>query len=474
MKLKITSILFFLNFSLLSLFAGTATWIGPTSGDWETAANWSTASTPLSTDSVSIPLSFTVTLSSDAGTINKIAVSGKLIIAATGSLNVEQTVNAVGSSPIVNLVGGDIENNGVLTIKNSLSTSSNTCIKFSQSSRNNNLINNGLFTLDNTSGAYASITGRAIGLSQATGTGVSTFKMGGTVNLNIKAGCVFIESNEGGNLTLDGTNVIGSTSNFKNFRFARIIVGANVGGKITIAPTADITLYSGFDSASNGIINLNGNSTSSACTFTNNGKFTIHSGASTAGYGIFFNPGNSNVLNYLTNSGTMVVEGTFLNGNAVYIAGTASGVSNFNNTSTGVLTLSIPNPAVQVIKTAATNNKLTLVNDGVMNISQTADISVTSTVAVITNNGTINKNVATIIAKNVEFKGKISINGQAIIVTLPTNENIQMTLTDLAGRTIKSAKLHGVSNVVDVNNLKGIYIISLRTKDNNYTQKLSL
>lgn len=472
MKLKITTFIFFLSISFLTVYSANVTWTGAATGDWETPANWSSNALPLAADSVYIPVSTVVTLSTDAGTINKLAVSGKLIISATGALTVDQTANTVGSSPIVNLIGGDIENNGILIVRNSLSTSSNTCIKFSQSTRNNNLINNGVFTLDNTAGAYASITGRAIGLSQSTGNGISTFKMGGTVNLNIKSGCVFIESNEGGNLTLDGTNVIGSTLSYKNFRFARIIVGAGVGGKITIAPTADITLYSAFESATNGIINLNGNSTTSACTFTNNGKFTIFSGSGTAGYGIFFNPGNSNVLNYFTNNGTMTVQGTFLNGNAVYVGGTGSGVSNLNNTATGVLTLSIPDPAVQVIKTAATNNKLTLVNDGVMNVSQTAAIAVTSTVAVITNNGTINYNVSTL---NNEAKQKeqtiYAANGKLVI---NGNTEARVVLTDLAGKTVKSTMLNAETNFIDIAGLKGIYIVRIRTITGNYSQKVIL
>lgn len=471
MKLKITSIIFFLSISYLSIFAGNVTWTGPATGDWGTATNWSSNALPLAADSVYIPVSTEVTISTDAGTINKLAVSGKLIITSTGALNVEQTATINNSSPIVNLIGGDIENNGVLSVKNSLASSSNTCIKFGQSTRNNNLINNGTFTLDNTAGAYASLTGRAIGLSQATGTGVSTFKMGGTINLNIKPSCIFIDSNEGGNLTLDGTNVIGSISNYKNFRFARIVVGAGAGGKITIASTADLTLYSGYDSA-NGVINLNGNSTTSACTFTNNGKFTIHSGASTAGYGIYFNPGNSNVLNYFTNNGTMSVQGTFLNGNAVYIAGTGSGVSNFNNTASATMSISISDPAVQVFKTAAANNKFTLVNDGILNVSQTAAIAVTSTVAVITNNGTINYNVSTINNETQMRKGAVYVANGKLVINQNTNAYVE--LIDLAGRTIKIAELQDDSTFIDVANLKGIYIVKIKTATKNYSQKVVL
>ena len=112
MKTKITLFAFVLNLLCISIHAQTSTWVGPATGDWGTASNWSPAM-PIATDSVSIPATFTVTASTNVGTINRLSVSGKLIIAASGSLSIEQTAST-NTGAIVNLIGGQIENQGTL------------------------------------------------------------------------------------------------------------------------------------------------------------------------------------------------------------------------------------------------------------------------------------------------------------------------------------------------------------------------
>lgn len=469
MKTRITFLAFMLCIFCLSIHAQTATWTGPATGDWSTAANWSTGSTPFSTDSVSIPKDFVVTVSEDAGTINRLNVSGKLIITGGGILTVEQTTSPNGAG-IVNLIGGEIENNGTFTVKNSVTTASNTVIQFSDNAdRDNKFTNNGAFTLDNNIGAYASTVGRGIGMSMVSAGRVSTFKLGGTMNFNIKPGCCLMETNGGGNLTLDGNLVLGSATDYKNLRFIKI----QQGGKITIAQTATIVVYTGFVSG-NGVVNMQSALlTEPGSSFTNYGTLVIHGGAATTGYALYFNPQAALSINKFRNEGYLYVDGTFPLG-FMYIGGTPTGLTTITNTATGTLSLFNADPAAQVIKTGGTTNTVTIINDGTLNVSS-AEIKLASTVATFTSNGTVNYNyVAGIKQLAADFEGKVYSKDNEIIVNLPANEKAQFILLDITGRTLKTANLQAENNTLTTNNLKGIYVVRLLTSKGSYSQKISL
>ena len=467
MKTKITFMALIVSALCFSASAQVATWTGPDAGDWSTTASWSTAALPQVGDSVSIPVGKTVTISDNAGTINRLSVSGKLIISAAGTLVVDQAVSPNGS-PIVTLAGGEIMNDGSFTVKNTLATASNTVLQFAEDAVRDNLFtNNGTFTLDNTIGAYASTTGRGIGLNMVTPGRVSTFKMGGIMNINIKPVCCFIETNGGGNLTLDGTLVLGSESDYKNLRFIKI----QSGGSITVAPTADISVYTGFVSG-NGVINMQSSLTvAPGSTFTNYGKIAIHGGSATTGYGLYFNPQtNPGALNTFTNAGTITVDGTFPLG-FMYIGGAATGTTTINNQLTGTLALYNADPALQVIKTAGTGNTVTINNEGTLKVSS-ATITLTSTVAVLNNTGNIVYNYVAGVKSLKELNGKMYSNASGLVIEL--QGNAQLILSDLAGKTIRTAQLTSSRNVISTNNLKGIYIARIVSENGVYAQKISL
>lgn len=462
MKTRIT--LLMLLFSTLCLTAGAqiATWTGPAEGDYWSPTNWSTGSTPQATDSVSIPAGFIVTLSDDAGSINRLRVSGKLVIAGSGILKVNQTVSPNGN-PIVNLVGGTIENNGSFTVKNDVASASNTVINFAESETDNQFINNGTFLMNNTIGAYASTTGRGIGVGQLKGT--STFKMGGTMDFIIKAGGCLIETNGGGNLTLDGALVLGNESDFRNLRFIKI----QQGGKVTISATANITVYTGFVSV-NGVINMQSAiNTAPGSSFTNYGQLAIHGGPTTTGYGIYFNPQGPGALNTFNNFGAIKVDGNFPLG-FMYIGGTATAETTINNS--GMLSLYSTDHTIQMIKVPG-QNTFTFNNTGDLYVSS-ADLSVFTIdlVSVLNNTGNIYYN-STAVKQVVDFKGKVYSTKNEIHVSLPANENAQMILTDVTGRTIKSISLNNELNTISVSNLKGMYIVRLAMQNGNYSQKVS-
>jgi hypothetical protein len=456
-----------LFFSLSTNAQQTVIWSGPDAGDWATAANWIPVA-PTATDSISIPAGKVVTVSTDAGMVNRLSVAGKLIIAASGTLTVDQAAYVLGG-PIVNIIGGEIENNGTFTVKNSVTTASNTVIQFSDAATDNKFTNNGTFTLDNTIGAYASTVGRGIGLSQVTVGKVSTFKMGGTMNINIKPGCCFIESNGGGNLTIDGVTTIGSADSYKDFRFIKILNGGNV----TTAATTNITFYSGFTNASNGVINVqSANTVVPGSSFTNNGRLSVHGGPATAGYGIYFNGQAASALNSININGNLYFEGTFPKG-TMFIGGNGAAINTLNVSATGVLTLNNVDPAYVVLKSSAATTPFIINNEGIINLSSAAHALGTATV--FTGVGLINYSyVGTGIKTITEFSGKVVAYGQTIEISLPANENAQMFLTDVTGRTIKTAFVQGEKNTITTNNLKGIYIVRLLTNKGSYSQKVSL
>lgn len=469
MKTRITLFAFILNILCFSLDAATATWIGPaTGGDWYSAANWSTLAIPEPTDSVSIPAGFTVTASDDVGTINRLHVAGKLIIDISGTLIVNQT-ESPNNFGIVTLAGGEIENNGLFSVINSVATSSNTVIEFADNAdRDNKFTNIGIFMLDNTQGGYGSTLGKAIGVSMVSPDRTSTLKFGGVMDFRIKTGCCFIESNSGGILTLDGTLVMGSSSDYKNLRFIKIQGGSGV----TIAPTADITVYSGFIN-SNGVINMQSSRTTEpGASFKNYGKLIIHGGAATTGYGIYFNPGATGTIHKFINAGTLSLDGIFPSG-FFFLGGAFDTNTTVHNTSTGIFSLYSTSPTLQVIRTSNALTQASIINDGVINVSSPS-ISYSSTLVTLTNNGTINYNYIAGNKELFDFSGKVFYNGNEIIINMPTNENVNLILTDITGRTLQTATLQGERNSISINSLKGIYIVRLLTSKGSYSQKISI
>jgi hypothetical protein len=91
--------------------AGTKTWAGTTSSDWNTASNWNLVSVPISTDSVTIP-SGTPFAPNNAGaiTIASLTVNGGVTVTNTGTINVTGALNNTGTiSGIVTLNGSSAQ-----------------------------------------------------------------------------------------------------------------------------------------------------------------------------------------------------------------------------------------------------------------------------------------------------------------------------------------------------------------------------
>lgn len=440
-------------------------------GDWADA-KW-TPQAPAAGDNVIIPLGAVVTVSTDLSTtiFNKVTVNGKLIISAEGKLDVQQTVLA---SPIFDISGGEVINSGSLSVKQTLANTSTVVLGFTDNATNDSkMTTSGTLSLDNTASSNTGTSGKCISFTQSSPDRVSKLTFGGTLVFNGKTGARFIEVMTGAKAEFDGTAVIGSSSDYKNFRFMHFGSSATV----TIAPTADITFYSGFVS-SNGAITF---SNSIVVSFTNKGKLTILGGPAVTGYGLYLNPQyaspNTGSTTF-TNEGTLIIDGNFPLG-CIYLNGGVGGTGTtvtFNNQLGAVTTLINTGTATTAVPIRASATLTTAFNNaGTMNLSSTAlDASIGAGTNTYTNTGIVNFNYVAGVNNVFEFNGKIYFDGYDIKITLPANEKAQFILTDITGRTLKAANIQNENNTISTNNLKGIFIVRLLTAKGGYSQKISL
>lgn len=346
----------------VDVFGAFKVWNGG-SGDWSVAGNWTPNGVPAAIDSVSIPQGNIVTISTNVGSIHKIQLNGKLTISAEGSLNVEQ-YSEVKTKAIFDLNGGELVNNGTLTIKQTMANTTTVVLQFSENiSRDDKFTNSGILTIDNLGSSNDATTGRCVSFNQTSSTRTSRLTMGGTMILNVKTSTRFIEV-QGGKAELLGTAIIGSDSDFKNWRFIHMNA---TGTTLTIAATANITLYSGFNNA-NGIINVqtiaNGN-----CNFINNGKLTFYGGSATIGCAININPQASSTTATnatFTNAGTITIEGNFPTG-SIFLSGTgfAGSVSTFINSGTLDITNTSTAATAAALRASTTGPVSTFNNTGI-------------------------------------------------------------------------------------------------------------
>jgi len=335
----------------------TVTWSGQAGdGKWSTPSNWDSNTLPAVSDNVVIPDGVTVNLSEDAGTINKITVNGKLIITESGSLKVEQTTS---SAPLVNITGGELVNAGELFIIQRLNNS-NTVLQLSDNAeRDSKFSNSGLLTIDNTVGSYTSTTGRCVSMKQTSTGRKAILTLGGTLNINVKTGCRFIEMEGGSGLTsnavIDGVATIGNDTVFNDWRLLQL----SASGTLTFAPTANITFYSAFNST-NGCININ-TTNGGTVNLINKGNLTLYGKgeySTTTPYGISLNPqatGSTATNAVFTNEGNILISGNFP-GSGVYLTGAAKSGSLpvFNNSAGATLTISNSSTAATAAALGAT------------------------------------------------------------------------------------------------------------------------
>lgn len=374
----------FLFFSF-SVSAASITWTGGVTGDWAVASNWSSAALPTSVDDVTIPVSTTVTLTSDAGKINKLSVQGKLIVSTSGVLVIEQGV-ASGTS-LLEINGGVVENAGSITLTQLLNNMNSGLSFVTNTDADGKFTNTGNLAI-NTSVNTTSLSGPCVSFFQTAPGRTAQLNLGGTLSF-VPHALSFLIQVVSGNAQIDGTAVFGSTSNYLNYRFMHLS-----GGSLTLAPTANLTYYSGLASTA-GALNF---SVTSNTLLTNNGTITIHGGSAALGYGIYFNPQGYSAT--ITNAGTINVDGSFPLSCIGLAGGTAASSSILNNLSGAAITVSNSTSGGPTALFSAITPTTIVNNAGTMTLSSASSkaISFGGNVATFNNNSggivTVNKAIS--------------------------------------------------------------------------------
>jgi len=379
-------------------------------GNW-TDANW-TPQAPVAGDNVVIPAGAVVTVNTDlsATKFNSLSVLGSLTIENTGVIAVEQITS---TNPLVNVGGGTLTNNGTLSIKQTLANS-NAAINLSNGTdADSKLINAGTLFIDMLASTISSSSTRCIYLTQTTATRSPRLTLGGTMNFSVPNGTRFFELGSGANAVIDGTAVIGSSSDYKNWR----LIHMGNGGTLTLA--GSLEFYSGYISA-NGVISQSVTGTGSAIgTVVNSGTLSIHgmSGAS-GSYAIYLNAqrgGTSPNYTYGTakfkNSGTLTIDGNYPTSyGAIYLNGNPGSTDEFKNEGTLTVSNDATSPAIScqianvmsvaVINSAnmtlsSTGTKSIVMGDANSSLTNTGNITVNKAIGGYTSNataGTISNN----------------------------------------------------------------------------------
>jgi len=109
------------TFTYASPTSNPVVWIGPNTGAWDTASNWSIDAVPDASDSVIIGSGVTVTHSSDDDSVNSLSCAGTLVM-SSGSLTLET------ASSITNLTlsGGTVSLDDDLSVTGDLTQSGGT------------------------------------------------------------------------------------------------------------------------------------------------------------------------------------------------------------------------------------------------------------------------------------------------------------------------------------------------------------
>src|SRR5688572_9589226 len=137
-------------------FGATVSWVNPVSGNWNTAANWSSGSVPGAADDVVISAvgTYTVTLNVNAS-VNSLTIGAASGTPSLANANQTLTIGSgtVGVNGAVNMTGGTLTVNGPLTVNGSFTFGGGTINGSSK------ITNNSVFTLSgNTGKAWHNVT----------------------------------------------------------------------------------------------------------------------------------------------------------------------------------------------------------------------------------------------------------------------------------------------------------------------------
>ncbi|MGO3184449.1 MAG: T9SS type A sorting domain-containing protein [Aequorivita sp.] len=369
-----------LLFSILSIFcltisAQTKTWVGPSGGSFNVAANWNPSGIPSSAHDVIIPAGSNILL--DGASIKSITTQGNVTVAIAGQLNISSP-SSISSNTMVTWNSGGISGNGTLTNNGTI----NMTTAASKGLGNTfTLKNNGTFDINypgNFTLGYGSPTlnNAASGIININTAGSFTYTQGvgtvinaGTINKKQDGGTYNILSNFTNN---NGTiSVTEGTLKLDNSNAALTdgIYNVTAGNILELASTIKLlgTLTGQLDGQINWIGTLNVDASTEAI-FDFSGPTGVNwSSGSLGGNGTLTNMGKINFIGASTKnvkgSSTLKNEGTFnIDSASDFVLG--YGAPTFNNTSSGIINI---NSAGELTYTQGYG---TLVNSGFINKTQ--------------------------------------------------------------------------------------------------------
>ena len=316
------------------------TWIGGTSGDWNTGSNWVGGAVPSANEDVIIPAGDTVTISSGAESIDKLTLAGGLVIDAGASLAVASNSTVSGT---LALAGGTLQAAGTLTVSGTFNWYDGTLTGTGSTS----IASAG--TLNVADGSIGSPTGRV--LDQAlvnAGTVDWTTSRSTTATANGA-----ITNQAGATFKLDGSSgglaVSGSAATFANAGTFIVSIGSNTFGfALPLTNTGSLSLQSGTLAASAAI--------------ANSGTVTVPSGTTLTVTGAAYtqSAGTTNLAGTLSSNQTVSLTGGTLAGTGTVAADLSNGgtvapgsplgiltvTGNYTQTSTGTLSIDLAGTTV--------------------------------------------------------------------------------------------------------------------------------
>ena len=419
-----------------SAFAANIYWDN-NSGDglWSTVANWSSTNgshtavslIPTSTDQVTITGVYTVTISTDVGTINKLVVQTSaagaptLVITSGGTLTVSNTTTT--AQPQVVLVGGIIQNAGTLNI--TTYTGASVGLEFRSSTSTTPVASSysgsGALTINSSLG-----TSQCVYFSQTNADPV--FSVGGTISLSAASTVAVISVGSGSHATINGTGsiTIGSSGTPASCGLIYIPSHATLTNTLTIESGVTLSIYSNMSSTSNAPIRLAQTASNAAITFTNKG--TLYIGGTSAN-GIYSGTNTSSTINF-DNQGTINFTGAYSTASAGAMSFGGAGTAYLTNSGTILVSNMTVASSKGIYMTASPT--VTITNTGIItfdatNVTTGAMITMGDSKSKFDNTGTVTINKGYLAGTgtgnalfNNNVGGKVTISGTGSSVAIST------------------------------------------------------
>lgn len=340
-----------------STFSASISWDagGGTNNDWSNPLNWSGDVLPGATDQVTITGGYTIIVSTNVGSINKLVLNTstggapKLSISNTGKLTVQNSTTT--NQNQLAILGGILENSGEVTIVTGGNSTNNTGNGLVLGNGTGSFVaaatyyGTGILNINTTD---ANNTGACINLTQTNANPV--FTVGGTYNLVATTGKYAILVNSGTNAIINGSGELSAGTNNSLVNYGLLSINStSLASTLTIESGVTLNSYStgfsinsapvflgnsiGNNLVNKGTINIGGSGNNGIYCVPNSGTNTFNNIGSISITGTFANSsfriGGTGTTNF-TNSGIVFIDNIASTGNGIGMS--AAPTVNINNT----------------------------------------------------------------------------------------------------------------------------------------------